>query len=108
MVPSSWHAPGMVLCCTAATGLGMWHQQHRTGLCSSMAGVQHTHHHHPASVACGVQDCGPLYLGFRMGSEHRTCDARTVHDRGCALRGAASTSTTLVDVDVELIKRLLM
>ena len=23
------------------------HQQHRTGLCSSMAGVQHTHHHHP-------------------------------------------------------------
>ena len=24
MLPSSWHAPGMVLCCTAATGLGMW------------------------------------------------------------------------------------
>ena len=24
MLPSSWHAPGMVLCCTAATGPGMW------------------------------------------------------------------------------------
>ena len=49
-----------------------------------MAGVQHIDHHHPACVLYGVQDCGPLYLCFRMGSEHRTCDAGTVHEVGCA------------------------
>ena len=49
-----------------------------------MAGVQHNDHHHPACALYGVQDCVPLYLGFRMGSEHRACDAGTVHELGYA------------------------
>ena len=30
------------------------HQPHQAGLCSSMAGWDHTHHHHPALAAYGV------------------------------------------------------
>ena len=81
------------------------HLQHRTGLCSSMPGVQHNDQHHPASAAYPailhtvrwVQDCVPLYLDFRLGSEHRTCDAGTVHEVDCAgAKGPESCGRGLV------------
>ena len=61
MLPSSWHAPGMV------------HLQHRTGFCSSMPGVQHNDHHHPACELYGVQDCEYTLRSIAVGSEDRTC-----------------------------------
>ena len=47
--------------------------QHRTGLCSSMPGVQHNDHHHPACVLYGVQDCEYTLRTIVVGSEDRTC-----------------------------------
>ena len=81
MLPSSWHAPGMMLCCTAVSSnrpRHVVHQQHRTGLCSSMAGVQHTHHHHPASAACGVQDWEYTLRTIAVDSEDRVGDGDTL------------------------------
>ena len=50
------------------------HQQHRTGFCGSAPGWQHTHHHHPASAACGVQDCGYTLRTIAVDSEDRAGD----------------------------------
>ena len=36
------------------------HLQHITGLCSSMPGVQHNDHHHPACALHGAQNCETL------------------------------------------------
>ena len=60
------------------------HQQHRTGFCGSVPGWQHTHHHHPASAACGVQDWMHRFRTFNLDSEDRTGDGRTLHEAGCA------------------------
>ena len=60
------------------------HQPHQAGLCSSMAGWHHTHHHHPALAAYGVQDWVAPFRDIRMDSEYRTCDGRTLHEAGCA------------------------
>ena len=60
------------------------HLQHRTDFCSSMHGVQHNDHHHPARALYGVQDCGAPFQMNGLGSVDRTGDGRTVHEVGCA------------------------
>ena len=59
------------------------HQQHRTGFCGSGPGWQHTHHHHPASAACGVQNCEYTLRTIAMGSEDRTFVGHTLQGVHC-------------------------
>ena len=87
VVPSSCSAPGMVLCCPAAAGLGQW------SICST----------EPASAArcqrcsqliiniivqrwwaCGGQSCVHHFHIIRVESEDRTTDGNTLQDRACA------------------------
>ena len=58
------------------------HLQHRTGVCSAMHGVQHNDHHHPASAAYGVQDCGYTLQTIAAGSEDRAGDGDTLQGAG--------------------------
>ena len=60
----------------------MVHLQHRTGFCSSVAGVQHTHHHHPACALYGVQDCGYTLQTIAVDSEDRADDGYTLQGAG--------------------------
>ena len=57
------------------------HQLHQAGLCSSMAGWHHTHHHHPASAACGCRTgstlCGPLPCAQITGPSMRAQSMRS-------------------------------
>ena len=64
------------------------HQPHQAGLCSSMAGWHHTHHHHPALAAYGVQDWRYTFRTIAAGAEDRSCV-------GDALQGAGRVPVKL-------------
>jgi len=87
MLPSSWHAPGMVLCCTSATGLGMWSTSsiERASAARRLAGSTLI----IITQRVGVRGAGldaPI-LAARKESEHRTFD-------GCTHTGAGREDGT--------------